>query len=108
MTLLKRIVAHNNRIADGDIRAASAILRRWLCKGHIGRLWHALGVSPTFPVFDNAPVIAEIANVPDVRYYLPGGVKFNGKPVMNIYISDMPAAATPRLPLEARSPPVHG
>ena len=37
MTLFNFIVAHTRRIADGDIRAASAILRRWLCKGHIGR-----------------------------------------------------------------------
>jgi hypothetical protein len=67
-----------------------------------------LGIGPTFPVFDNAPVIAEIANVPDVRSYLTGGVKFNSKPVMNIYSSDMPAAVTPHLPLGARSPPFHG
>ncbi len=67
-----------------------------------------LGISPTFPIFDYAPVIAEIANVPDVRCYLTGGVKFNSKPVMNIYGSDMHAAVTPHLSLGARSPPFHG
>jgi len=40
MTLFKRVVAHNKRIADGDIRTASAILQPWLCEGRIGRLCH--------------------------------------------------------------------
>ena len=99
MTLFKLVFAHNKPIAAGDIRAASGILRRWLCEGEIGRLCRALGANPTFPVLDNSSVIAAISNVPDVRYYLTGGVKFNGSPVMHIYSSDLAASTSPSLPL---------
>lgn len=98
-TLFKLVVTHNKPVTDGDVRAASAILRRWLSEGQIGRLCHAIGVSPTFPVFDNASIITAIKDAPDVRYYLTGGVRFNGRPVTHVYASDLPASGKPSLPL---------
>ena len=45
--LFKLVFAHRKPIAEGDIRLASVILRKWLIDGLLGRLCHAAKVEAT-------------------------------------------------------------
>lgn len=98
-TLFKLTSTNGRPVVDGDIRAASTILRRWLCEHQIGRLCNSLGVIPTFPILDNETAIAAIQDAPDIRYYLTGGVRFDGRPIMHVYSSSLPATKLPIAPM---------
>lgn len=98
-TLAKLIITHRKALTDGDVRAASNILRRWICEGMIGRLCNDADIDVSFPVFDNSRVFDALRNTPDVNYFLTGGVKFNGVPVMGVYNSASPAGDAPTLPI---------
>ena len=86
-TLFKLVVTHRTPVTEGDIRAASAILRRWLCERIIDRLCHEAGATPTFAVLDNLQIINAVAAEPAVNYFLTGGVRFNGVPIRGIFHS---------------------
>lgn len=92
-TLFKLIVTYRKPVSEGDIRAASAILRRWLCEGMIGKLANKLGVTPTFPVLDNNTIFDALKCAPDVNYYLTGGIRMNGFPVSSVYDSSTKSPA---------------
>lgn len=96
LSTLFRLTFVKGPATDGDIRMASVILRKWLVEGLLGRLCNALGLVPTFPVYDNAPAIAAIAADPSINYYLTGGVRFIGQPVFGIYHStaSIPSASS--------------
>ncbi|WP_421423339.1 hypothetical protein [Agrobacterium rosae] len=98
-TLLKLIVSHKKPLTEGDIRAASNILRRWICEGLIGQFCNELQVQPTFPVFDNDPIWKALPSRPSVNYFLTAGVRFDGVPLRGIYNSTEPASAAPILPI---------
>ena len=99
-TLFKLVFAYRKPVAEGDIRIASVILRKWLIEGLLGRLCNAEGFEATVPTIDNSEVVAEIANQPSVSYFLTGGVKFNGTPRSGIYTSTIPAQDKPLLPVD--------
>jgi hypothetical protein len=100
VTLFKLVITHNKPCDEGDIRAASVILRRWLVEGLLGRMANALGVVPTLWVMDNDHVLEAIKADETIRYFLTGGVKFDGKPVMCIYESSAEPSEFPRLPIQ--------
>jgi len=99
-TLLKLIVTHRRPVDEGSVRAASAILRRWLIEGLMGKLCRALRVRASFPVLDNGEVIRALPFVSDVAYFMTGGVRFNGAEVSGNYVSELPYTGKPRLPVE--------
>ncbi|MGO4386745.1 hypothetical protein AB4Y85_04355 [Microvirga sp. 2YAF29] len=86
-TLSRLVITHRTPVTEGDIRAASAILRRWSNEGLIGQLCNELGVTPSFPVLDNQAIIDALPEEPSVTFFLTGGVNFNGTPIMAIYHS---------------------
>lgn len=98
-TLFKLIVSHKRPLTEGDIRAASNILRRWICEGLIGQFCNELQVQPTFPVLDNDPIWKALPSRPSVNYFVTAGVVFNGVPLRGIYNSTEPASAVPVLPV---------
>lgn len=98
-TLFKLIVSHKKPLMEGDIRAASNILRRWICEGLIGQLCNELQVQPTFPVFDNDPIWKSLPSRPSVNYYLTAGVMFDGVLLLGIHSSTEPASSAPILPV---------
>ena len=89
-TLYRLVNTFGPPVAEGDVRAASAILRRWLCEGLFGRLCNTLNVTPTFPVLDNSDALALVLEHGRVEYFLTAGVKFAGHPVMLVYSSPDP------------------
>jgi hypothetical protein len=99
-TLLKLVVTYRKPVDEGSVRAASAILRRWMVEGLLGKLCRALGVRATLPAMDNDEVIRALPFVPDVTYFMTGGVRFNGAAVSGHYVSDLPYDGKPRLPID--------
>jgi hypothetical protein len=98
-TLFKLIMSHNRPLTEGDIRAASNILRRWICEGLIGQFCNELHVQPTFPVFDTDPIWKALPSRPNVNYFVTAGVMFDGVPLRGIYNSTEPPSAVPILPI---------
>ncbi len=98
--LFKLVFTRNKPCDEADIRVASTILRRWLVEGLLGRMANALGVVPTLRAMDNSHVLAAIKDDETIRYFLTGGVMFDGKPVMCIYESTASATEIPRLPIQ--------
>lgn len=90
-TLFHLTFTFGQPVKEGDIRVSSAILRKWLIDGLIGRLCRALGAKPKFVILDNYAVIEAISRRSDITYFLTGGVRFNGRAVYGIYSSDAPA-----------------
>lgn len=99
-TLFKLVITHEKPCAEGDIRAASAILRRWFVEGLLGRLANALGAVPKVWAMDNRDVWCAIERDETIRYFLTGGVMFDGRPVMCIYESTAESTNVPRLPIQ--------
>lgn len=99
-TLFKLVITHKKPCAEGDILAASAILRRWFIEGLLGRLANALGVVPRLWAMNNQHVLDAIMADATIRYFLTGGVMFDGRPVMCIYESTADATEVPRLPIQ--------
>jgi hypothetical protein len=99
-TLFKLIHAHRKPISEGDIRLASVILRKWLTDGLLGRLCNAARIEATVPVMDNSAPLAALLREPSIKYFLTGGVRFNGAPVRGIYNSALPFEGKPLLPVD--------
>lgn len=99
-SLFKLTFSHRSPLTEGDIRLASAILRRWICEGLLGKLCNDHKVLPTFPVFDTSKVFAAINADASITYFLTGGIRFDGRPVMGIYNSSKEASQEPLLPID--------
>jgi len=89
-TLYGLVNTFGTPLTDGNIRAASGILRRWFGESLIGRLCNDLGLTPTFPVLDNAAALKTAALDPNIDYFLTAGVRLQDAPVMFIYNSSAP------------------
>ena len=74
-------------VQERHIRQASVIVRRWLCDNELRNLTRLLGVTATFPVQDDAHLFEAAKNDPNIDYYLSAGVKFDGRPIMQLYSS---------------------
>jgi hypothetical protein len=98
-TLFRLIVRHGQPLDEGSIRAASPILRRWLVEGLLGKLGRGLERKPTIPALNNEVVIRALPQ-DGVTCFITGGVRFNGKPVSGIYISDKPYLGRPPIPVD--------
>lgn len=101
LTLRPLVIKKNSPVLEGEIRAASAILRRWLHEGQLGRLANGLGVSATLPTLRNDRIVAQLGELEDIDYYLAAGVAFNGRPVQSIYSSGLPFEGSPRLDVQS-------
>lgn len=77
----------NGPVQERHIRQASVIVRRWLCDNELSNLTRLLGVTATFPVQDDAHLFDAARNDPNIDYYLSAGVKFDGRPIMQVYAS---------------------
>ena len=77
----------NGPVRDRHVRQASVIVRRWLLDNDLAKLTRLLGATATFPVQDDMRLFEAAKNDPDIEYYLSAGVKFNGRPVMQLYAS---------------------
>ncbi|MCZ7912284.1 hypothetical protein O9X94_23405 [Agrobacterium leguminum] len=89
-TLYKLVNAFGVPVAEGDIRAASVILRRWLSEGLIGRLCNDLRIVPSFPVLNNKKALAQAAEDSNINYFLSAGVRLCGAPVLFFHNSVAP------------------
>jgi hypothetical protein len=95
-TLAILIFANRRFPSGGEIRAASAILRKWLLEGGwIGRIAKALGEELRFPTFDNSQNLEVVARTESIEYYYTGGIRVNGKPVFAIYYSNEKSGGAP-------------
>lgn len=97
-TLHRLVFTSGQAPTNGDIRAACAILRRWLVEDKLSLLCAALGIRPTLPVFDNAAHIEAVANDPSVTYFATGGVRFGGEPLFCFYHSEADPDEPPPFP----------
>lgn len=60
ITLGKLVYSHNSPVTEGDIRSASAILRKWLVEKKLSRLCNLLQVKSTFPIVNNKKIIEQV------------------------------------------------
>lgn len=104
LTLRPLVIKRNSPVLEGEIRAASAILRRWLHEGQLGRLANGLGVLTTLPTLRNDLIVAQLGELNDIDYYLAGGIAFNGRLVQSIYSSNLPYGGAPRLDVQSARP----
>jgi hypothetical protein len=88
-SLLKLVFTYRRPVAESDVRLASVVLRKWLLDGLLGRLAKAGGWVPTFYALDNAGALDAIRSQPSIKYFLTGGVRFNGIPMCYIYDSSL-------------------
>jgi hypothetical protein len=97
-TLFKLVFTYRTPVTEADSRLASVILRKWLVEGLLGRLCNFIDSKPTFFALDNSAVLKEIEQQPSIKYFLTGGVRLNGNPVMGIMHSSAPFSGQPLLP----------
>jgi hypothetical protein len=74
-SLFKLVFTHRKPLAEGDIRLASVILRKWLTDGLLGHYCHVAGVVPTLEALDTAEMCDAVAAHPDVNYFLAAGTR---------------------------------
>lgn len=98
-TLSRLIVTYGRPCAEGDVRVASVILRRWLVEGMLGRLCHASGVEAAMLVVDNAQLLDAIPEDGAIIYFMTGGVMLNGQPVMALFEQAASHGSKPILPI---------
>ncbi len=100
-TLFRLVITHDTPVLEGDVRAASVILRKWISDGWISKLGNALGASVTLPILDNEESFNALSTMQSVEYFLTGGIRFNGKAVRGIYYSsDEPELVLPLLKID--------
>ncbi|TRV35841.1 MAG: hypothetical protein EWV70_09535 [Microcystis flos-aquae Mf_QC_C_20070823_S20] len=89
-TLYRLVVTFGPPVSAADIRAASAILRRWLGENLLGQLCNQIQAVPSFPSINNTHAMGLVMADPRVDYFTTGGVKFAGVPVSFTYSSSAP------------------
>jgi len=90
-SLARLIFTHRSPVAEGDIRLATSILRKWLIDGGLlGRLCHSFEKTPTFAVLDNDEWLSTLRDDPGLTYALTGGALFNGRAFKMYYHSTSP------------------
>lgn len=99
-TLFKLVFTYRAAVAESEVRLASVILRKWLVEGLLGQLCHAGGWTPTLFALDNSAVLDTLASQASINYFLTGGIRFDGIPVMGIYNSSLPSTGIPLIPVE--------
>jgi hypothetical protein len=97
VTLSKLVYSHDCPVTEGDIRSASAILRKWLVEKKLSRLCNLLKVQPTFPVANNKGIIEQIKLNDSIVFFITAGIKFNGLPYYFPYHSTNPTTNSLRL-----------
>jgi hypothetical protein len=99
-TLEKLVITFRKPLTEADIRIGSVILRKWLIDGMLGRLCNSIGVKPTCFVLDNSKTIELLNDALPIEYFLTGGVKFSGIPILGVYESTAIYTGKPILPVE--------
>ncbi len=100
ISTLFRLTFTMGPITDGDVRLSSVVLRKWLNGNLLQRLSRLAGLQATFPVLQNDVALHAISDDKSVNYFLTGGIRFAGQPVMGIYNSSRPADAAPVIPIK--------
>jgi hypothetical protein len=72
-SLFKLVFTHRKPLAEGDIRLASVILRKWLTDGLLGHYCYVAGVVPTLEALDTTEICDAVAADPHVNYFLTAG-----------------------------------
>lgn len=80
----------------------SSILRKWLIESWISKLANATNSIVTFPVIDNSHVVETLKSNDDIRFFLTGGVRLDGKIHWGLYSSSSPIDGKP--PIDMSSP----
>lgn len=78
----------------------SAIVRKWLVEGVLNQLAHELSVKFELPAYDTSDVFAALPNVPEINFFLAGGIYLGGIPVRSIYASRLPYPGKLSIPAE--------
>lgn len=100
-SLFKLVFTLRKPVAEGDIRLASIILRKWLIEGYLGKLCNATRMKATFYALDNRKVMDALPAVPQINYFLTAGVKMDGRPVAAIYNANVPPTDKPLVPVDS-------
>ena len=67
ISTLFRLTFTNGPVTDGDIRASSVVLRKWLNGGLLQRLSRLTGLQATFPVLQNEVPLGAISSEASVN-----------------------------------------
>lgn len=100
-SLFKLVFAYRKPLAEGDVRLASVILRKWLVGGLLGHFCKVAGVKPAFLALDTEEVCNALVGHPNINYFLTGGIRADGVPVQGIYHANVPSKKRPLIPVDA-------
>lgn len=78
----------------------SAIVRKWLLEGVLNKLAHEIGVRFELPAYDTSAVFSALPQVPEVNFYLAGGINLGGITVRSMYASSASFSGAPPIPVE--------
>jgi hypothetical protein len=101
-SLFKLVFTYRKPLAEGDIRLASVILRKWLTDGLLGHYCHVGGVSPTLEALDTIEICDAVAAHPHVNYFLAAGIMANGRPIESIYNATIPYPGKPLISIKMK------
>jgi hypothetical protein len=99
-TLRRLIITHRKPVAEGDIRAASVILRKWIVEDLLGHVCNIAQVKPTVVALDTEEVCKALVGHPLIDYFLAGGVACNGHPVVGLYHAKGRSTGSPLIPVD--------
>jgi len=99
-TLLELLV-RSDPLPPRHVRSVgSAIVRKWLVEGVLNQLAHQIGVKFELPAYDTSAVFMALPQVPEIKFYLAGGIYLGGLPVRSMYASSAPYTRTLPIPAE--------
>ena len=75
-----------------------AIVRKWLIEGNLNILAKELSVKFELPAYDTTLIFNRLVEVPEVNFYMAGGIYLGGSQVQSIYNSSLPFDGSPAIP----------
>lgn len=97
---LSEILITSGPLPPRHVRAVCpSIVRKWLIEGNLNVLAKELSVKFELPAYDTTLIFNRLAEVPEVNFYMAGGIYLGGTQVRSIYNSYLPFDGSPPIPV---------
>jgi hypothetical protein len=91
LNALNKFLVSDKPLPPSHVRiTASPILRKWFIEGWINKLAKQAQVEYTFKSLDTDQIVSSIESIPDIQFFLTGGIMMDGLPIRGYYVSDVP------------------
>ena len=99
---LAQFLTRRDPLPPSHVRiVACGIVRKWLIDDQISALAREIECTFTLPVLDTSSIAQAIASGVSVRFFMPGGVLWDGVPIRGFYVSDDPYEGSPLIPIDS-------